>query len=304
MGTKSWANFWDMTTDAGFRAIGSLINSNLTAVNASILTVTTDTGQINWTTVTKPVATNTVAGYEIWKFNDSQGTLYFKIEYGTASSATAQFSLWITIGTGSNGSGTITGIIGTRRQVSCAQNIQSTITNYTSHCCVVNGSFWLLLGEGTSTSTNSSCQAAFQFNRTGDSTGAVDNTGWFLQSTTTGSQTNLNSIIYWTTGAITRQDATNTVPKTFFVPTSITSSNFGTGGNNNYQVYRHQLPMSPEIKTPPLVGMCIQSEAPVATTTTMAIVGSTTHTFMMTGTAWGCNGADAGVNASFLLVYE
>jgi hypothetical protein len=34
------------------------------------LVQTSDTGQINWVTVARP-ALNTIAGYEIWRFNDA-----------------------------------------------------------------------------------------------------------------------------------------------------------------------------------------------------------------------------------------
>src|SRR3954462_11008588 len=92
----------DHTSTTGFRAWGSEFSAGLATVG---LVQTADTGQINWSTVTIPGA-NTAAGYEIWRFADS--TLYLKFEYGTAPS-TVQPQMWITVGTGSNGSGTITG---------------------------------------------------------------------------------------------------------------------------------------------------------------------------------------------------
>lgn len=97
------------TTDASFRAWGSAISTLLDDVG---LAKTADTGQINWTTVARPTATNTVAGYEIRVHDSTLGDTYFKIEYRTAGSTTgANASLQVTIGTGSDGAGTITGVM-------------------------------------------------------------------------------------------------------------------------------------------------------------------------------------------------
>jgi hypothetical protein len=96
---------------------------------------TADTGQINWTTVTHPTVGNTSQGYEIWKFNDSlQGTVpvFFKLEYGGGNVA-GDVSMWITLGSGSNGTGTVTGQLGTRTQASCL-NFETT-----ARTCVFSG---------------------------------------------------------------------------------------------------------------------------------------------------------------------
>lgn len=98
------------TTNAKLRSWGSAISA---ALVASGLTVTADTGQVNWATVTHPGAINTKAGYEIYRFNDSlQGAnpIYFRIDYGTGAPASgAGPCTWLTVGTGSDGAGNITG---------------------------------------------------------------------------------------------------------------------------------------------------------------------------------------------------
>jgi hypothetical protein len=106
MTTASTLTPFDQTTDAGFRAWVSSIITQLAAVG---LTQTSDTGQINTSTVTRPGSGNTSAGYTIWQFNDSlQGTspIYFKLEFGSGSAA-ANPQMWVTVGTGTNGAGTI-----------------------------------------------------------------------------------------------------------------------------------------------------------------------------------------------------
>lgn len=98
----------DSSTDANFRAWGSPISAALAAVG---LVQTPDTGQINWATVLKPAAANTVAGYEMWRFADAlQATspFFFKIEYGSSAAGAVTPGIWVTTGTGSNGTGAIT----------------------------------------------------------------------------------------------------------------------------------------------------------------------------------------------------
>jgi hypothetical protein len=72
-------------------------------------TQTSDTGQVNWSTIVAVPSSNYV--YEIWKANDTQAStcpIYVKIEYGFNVSNVA---IRLTVGTGSNGSGTITSIL-------------------------------------------------------------------------------------------------------------------------------------------------------------------------------------------------
>jgi hypothetical protein len=70
---------------------------------------TSDTGQVNWSTVTVPGAGSFV--YEIFKPNDALQTgstqFFVKVKYGTSSSSGPR--LQIQIGTGTDGSGNLTG---------------------------------------------------------------------------------------------------------------------------------------------------------------------------------------------------
>lgn len=94
-------------SDATFRAWGSAISAQFAAIG---YVQTSDTGQINWTTVTDPGA-STDAGYEVWRFNDSlQGSapIFFKLYYGTGTTTNGP-RLRVEVGTASNGSGTLSG---------------------------------------------------------------------------------------------------------------------------------------------------------------------------------------------------
>lgn len=105
------------STDADFRTWGSTISAALATLG---LIQTADTGQINWTTVAKPAATNASQGYEVWRFNDGlQGAapVFIKIEYGSGGNFATDPGIYITVGSGSNGSGTLTGQTSTRTQI-------------------------------------------------------------------------------------------------------------------------------------------------------------------------------------------
>lgn len=99
----------EVTNDAEFRAWAQAIHDVLTA---SGLTQTADAGQINIATALRP-AINAFAGYEVWRFNDAlQATapLFVKLRYGISGIAT-RTSLEVTVGKGSDGNGTLTGVM-------------------------------------------------------------------------------------------------------------------------------------------------------------------------------------------------
>lgn len=112
----------DMSSDAGFRTWGATFGTNLALLG---WVKTADTGQINWSTVTKPTVANTVAGYEIWRMNDAlQATapIFLKIEYGTGAAATNS-AIWITVGFSTDGAGNLTSTNqSTRTQLVTTQN--------------------------------------------------------------------------------------------------------------------------------------------------------------------------------------
>lgn len=123
----------DHTTDAGFRAWVAEYLSLLTTGGA--LVQTADTGQINPTTVSRP-GSNTSAGYAIFRFDDSlQATApyFFRFDFGTSGSPTWH-RVQLTVGTGTNGAGSITGVIRTAFDVS-AGSAASIATVHPSYAC-------------------------------------------------------------------------------------------------------------------------------------------------------------------------
>lgn len=110
MTTSSVSSVLAHVAAADFRLWSKQISDQLAAVG---LTKTADTGQIDFTTVAFP-GTGVVGGYEIWRFNDTlQATfpIFLKIEYGTSGSGSNYPGMWLTVGSGSNGAGTLTGVM-------------------------------------------------------------------------------------------------------------------------------------------------------------------------------------------------
>jgi hypothetical protein len=113
------------SSDAAFRAWGSAIGTALTAAG---WVQTSDTGQINWTTVLAPVATQTVQGYELWRMNDTlQATtpIFLKLEFGSGTVATNP-SIWFQLASGSLGDGRLGGQPTTRFQLTATASTAST----------------------------------------------------------------------------------------------------------------------------------------------------------------------------------
>jgi hypothetical protein len=100
-----------LSNDADFRAWGSGIAAQIAAMG---LVQTSDTGQINWTTVARP-AVSTSAGYEMWRFADTlQATkpVFIRLDYGVTS-VVDRPRIIARVATGTDGAGTLTGQIGT-----------------------------------------------------------------------------------------------------------------------------------------------------------------------------------------------
>jgi hypothetical protein len=123
-----------LSNDADFRTWGKGISDELAAAG---LVQTADTGQINWTTVTKPAGSNTAAGYEIRRFDDalqSSAPVFVKVEYGTGGAADRP-AVWITVGNASNGAGTLTGQVSTRTQSAPGASKTAGATLNAYFCC-------------------------------------------------------------------------------------------------------------------------------------------------------------------------
>ena len=137
------------------------------------------------TATTRP-GTSTAAGYYILQFNDTlQSTtpILIKIELGTGGAATTP-ALWVTVGTGSNGSGTLTGL---STRIYCGANTgpASSVTNYQSRACynATQGVLWIDWKQSSSVSNETTF--CFHIFRSVDNTGAPTATAVGFQGMST-----------------------------------------------------------------------------------------------------------------------
>lgn len=104
----STGNSASTSTDALFRAY---VASVIAAFVSCGWVQTTDTGQINTVTVLTPSGANQDRGYAVFQMDDAlQGSapIFVKVNFGSGQTA-GYVGLAFVLGTGSNGSGTITG---------------------------------------------------------------------------------------------------------------------------------------------------------------------------------------------------
>lgn len=269
MTTQTWTTAVAHASDADFRAWGSELSGKLAAAG---LVQTADTGQINWLTVTRP-STNTAGGYEIWRFNDSlQGTapIFIKIEYGTGSNA-AYPQIWATVGTGSNGAGTLTGTVSARDAV--VSNYASGAGNYPSYLCVAAGHFGLAWKLGAMSSNSGA--GLFVVVRTHDTAGAPTATGALVYWGTTSGASGTAIVSAQSLRFAASAEVYAATTAYSFVPGQVTSSVVGA----DPQVYAH-FGISPAVWTVPTMATVLVSEIPQFSSFPVAMVGSTPRTLL------------------------
>jgi hypothetical protein len=296
MTTASTSTVIDQTSDAAFRTwVAEIITQLVTTCG---VTQTTDTGQINTSTVTRATA-NTAAGNVILKFNDtlqSTSAVFIKLEFGSAAANTTP-QMWITIGTGSNGSGTLTGTTSVRAAVLNGNAPSSTTTSYTSRY-IYNSTFGYLglIFKIGSSGTAGVGQGGFVLFRSNDATGAStgDSVNLITNSGTASGATNSTTAavmqclsfgssamfpstvangVFWAAGGA---NGTNIMP---FNLASTT-----TGGNSYVSPVYYMTPV-PSVSAFNCVGLL--SEAALGSTFSAALVGSTSLTFLSVQTPFG-----------------
>lgn len=275
MTTQSWSSALAHTTDAEFRTWGSELSTKLAAAG---LVQTADTGQVNWVTVLRPAA-NTEGGYEIWRMNDAQqGTapVYFRIGYGTASGAT-QPRLQITIGTASNGTGTITGTaLSTARTITVSGAPGASA--YQSYLCVTSGFFGLIWKVSANAAEVG--YGSFFFARSVDTTGTPSATGgmalWGI-----GSQTSVSGFQFLrfaaTASITTNKTLATQIP--CVIPGQPASSLTAAG---NIQAYIWYMAI-PDVVPLHSVASIVATEISRGSTFTTTLVGSSSHTYISVG---------------------
>lgn len=183
MTTSSPTIVFEHTSTATFRAWGLAVSTALQAVG---LVKHTDTGQIDWSTVTLP-ATGVSGGYEIYRLNDgAQSTrpVFMKIEYGTPVAASP--GVWVTFSTATNGAGTMSGNIVGSRKSHYGDNVSTTA----QQCYFASDGSYLtmILGRDNIAAATGNFGMYMFFDRTRDGSGTVTTDGfWYMSATSLGS---------------------------------------------------------------------------------------------------------------------
>lgn len=297
MTTLSWSTPADHTTDAGFRAWGSELSAKLQAAG---LVQTADTGQINWTTVTRPGSVNNAAGYEIYRFDDAlQATapLYIKLEYGTGNVADRP-CIWVSVGTGTNGAGTLTGSVSNRNTTSFFNTPGNDGVSRPSYLCVKDGFVGLAWKYGLSTSySDLKFYLFFAVARTVDDSGAETGDGFTIfrrnQSTTATGGTQVESVSY-SAGVQAAQNGYYAI-----VPGNVTASDVGT----DKQIYKCYGVM-PRVRPIMQCCVCFKDEFGVGTTFTATLVGTTARTYLSLGDGMNYAAANRNVRYCDAMLWE
>lgn len=253
-------------SDATFREWGLEFSTKLQAAG---LTLTADTGQINWTTVTRP-GVNTEAGFEMYRFNDTQQStspIFIRFGYGTGNGTTTP-RLQMTVGTGSNGSGTITGTA--PYTINAVGNAAAATTD------TLRNSYWSC-GEGylsflwKSGDVNRSTTV---IGRTVDSSGTPDADGALICSAGS-SFLSTACMNFVGTDTITTKRTSGVTAGLCHWPTSATSSLVGTD-----QQAACAYGSFPRFRPVPYLCGVLNSEFVTGNTFSVAMVGSTPLTYL------------------------
>lgn len=284
MTTLSLSSTLSMANTAALRALGSELNGYLATVG---LVQQTDTGQVNWTTVTLPAA-STAIGYEIWAFPDL--SIYFRIDWKTQSTATNSPNMSITVGTGSNGSGAITGAATTALLVSTSTGgLTSTTTSYTTYGCLTPDAFWLSWKSLAVTSgVNPVAAMAFCIEKTCDSAGAANATGYcvsYINSGGSGGFLNKVSVRIASPAGVIANTQSHCI-----VPGNLSNSATAAGSK---QVFLHQYAI-PDILLSNVMVSIVNAEATIGTTFTATPVGTTPQTLISMGNQFGATNNGGG----------
>lgn len=296
MATLSGAYCCDNSTLANFKAWAMAISAAFTSFG---WTQSSDTGQVTWSSVSAVPSSTYV--YEIWEMADTlQSTMpvFVKIQYGYSSTAPR---IGITVGTGSNGTGTITGVV-----CSSVPWLSNYDTNYSASVplmCYFSGStnrisFYMWSHPTTAT------MVVFSVERAHDSSGADLST---YVTAAFGAADNIS------TNNAKQQTFTSTVLGNLelsFINVPL-SSGSNTGYANGTVACMPIFPVLGKVLNP-LLGLasCASNDASNGSIITLSSFYGSTHTYVCcycSGGYYGYMGlskANAGTNMALLVRYE
>lgn len=151
MATLNSAHVRDNSTLTNFKDWAQSISN---AFSTFGWTQSADTGQVNWSTIASVPAVNTYV-YEIWEPNDGLANFFFKVEYGTnAGSSNTAPQIRLSIGTSTNGAGTLTGSVTALPVIPATSvSVTSTVTQFQCYFSGQAGRIGVLMWRDDVTNT-------------------------------------------------------------------------------------------------------------------------------------------------------
>jgi len=282
--TKAWFFPIAQTNDADFRAWGSDLSASFSDVG---LIQTADTGQIDWVTVTRPGA-STAAGYEIWRYTDS--SVYLKIEYGSSGFSSAAPSVWLTVGTGSNGAGTLTGAVSSRAPISIQTATLTSAGTSRQSFLVYKDGFFGFVGYRAASSVGPAPFMGAWVAKTTDGAGNPDSRGATVYRKTGGANA-VPSVqaLNFQTNTVSGVDLNGNF---VVIPMGITSSIIGI----DTQCFIHWTAL-PLVLPNPYMATVIGAEVPAGSTFSTTLVGTTPRTYL----ALDNNPQGSSISSSYIL---
>jgi len=161
MGQHAFSGNFSMTTQANYNALMGFVRASILADG---WTLSTDTGQTDPTSAALPAA-NTDTVHEIYKSPTGLTPIYQRISYQRDASNTPQ--LVVQVGTGTNGTGTLTGVTSTSR------TLASQSTPAAGHAYVSASDGWLTIAMDIN---NGALGLVYVLDRSVDATGVYTST--------------------------------------------------------------------------------------------------------------------------------
>jgi hypothetical protein len=256
---------------------------------------TADTGQIDWTTVT--MGGSGVDGYEIWRFNDAlqaSAPVFMKIGYGNANLTTVP-GVYLQVGTGSDGSGNLTGLTTTGFNKTGYTNSGGDTVPRVCSMAYNGGSFSFI---GFANTVGSNPQMFMAVSRPYTSAGVYSASG--LQTYRFGD----GSYAVLTTQALNFVTSTALTADVYgnysFVPGVLASTLVGV----DPQIYAHWASL-PDTVIIPGMATVVSSDVGVNTTFSLAVAGSTARTYLRIPSTWyGQFGPNAFTVTALAMIFE
>lgn len=292
MATVAYSSTYWYATTADFRAWGLELSNAMQT--AGLVKESTVTGQINWATVNAPGTINTVAGYEVYRFNDAlQATapVFIKIEYGFAAALSVP-TMWITVATTTTTTGNLGGVMTARVAMGTIVGLSQQFRPLLTNICVLPGYVAVLhKRDATNNGYFPNCAHFFAVCRTVDDAGNNTGDGVMVFN----SHTALNTSPYAQCLGFTPgfPYVSSYHPGYAFMPYNLTTTNLGA---NDVQIFK-TFGVFPQVRPNPYVLIYLRDEMPENTIMKAAMQGSTIHNYLAAGLSlaragWWATGTD------------